>query len=223
MPNSPDDMEDLQALAEFLRSERTPPSAMSIDVLHGFLTGLTVAPCQVSEHEWLSCVWSKSGTEAPRFDNPADEARILHLILGLKASIAAAVFDGKSAFDPVVAVIIDHGQQYGDGEGWCVGFMEAIALRRDVWRAFLRSSAGQDILSPILELAAGNPGNMVGRPMRTAEAQSELTAGIVEAVQEAFIFVRQWPMTRATTQSEQCPCGSGHAFSACCGAVHRLH
>ena len=73
------DRVDLEALDEFLMSDRAPSESMMLSDLDGFLTGIAVGPELVLPSEWLPLIW---GGEAPEFADEAEAKTILGAIMG---------------------------------------------------------------------------------------------------------------------------------------------
>ena len=75
----PLDRVDLEALDQFLMSERSPPQSMMLSDLDGFLTGIAVGPELVLPSQWLPLVF---GGDAPEFADEAEAKAILGAIMG---------------------------------------------------------------------------------------------------------------------------------------------
>lgn len=120
---------------------------MELSELDGFLAGLAVGPGTIPWEEALALVW---GGEFPEFANSDESATIHGTIVGRHSEIAAALSSGPNEYDPVF---------WEDASGnmivedWALGFVQAVALRSDDWKAVLRDDDSVVFLIPIAVLA----------------------------------------------------------------------
>jgi uncharacterized protein len=130
-PFSPSRPVDLDALSDYLLSDRSPPDCMDVSQLDGFLAGVLVGPDMINPSEFLPVVW---GGMSPDFADAAEAEAIMGSILGRYNEIADAVATVPSFYAPVFWQ-----DQAGNSitEDWAVGFMQAVALRSEAWEAVL--------------------------------------------------------------------------------------
>ena len=229
--------DEIDELAQFLMSDATPASVMMLDTLHGYLTALAICPGHLPHTPWLSHVWSAEGDELPAFENAQQESRIVSLILRMFEDIQADLDDPDELFEPLVALVRMEDEAFRDGQRWAEGFMEAIAVHRNVWAAFLDSEENQEILEPILRLQGLARSAETGLTQEEAEQRDELTEDVSDAVEDAARWFLEQPfktithddrkgctqILSSTVTVDTCPCGSGKHFKECCGAPGRLH
>ncbi len=134
---------DLDALNEYLLSDRSPPECMDVSQLDGFLAGVLIGPEMVMPSEFLPVVW---GGEQPEFADAAEAEAILGSILGRYNEIAEDLGATPPSYAPVFWQ-----DQAGNSitEDWAVGFMQAVALRSDAWEAALFDDETAMLLIPI--------------------------------------------------------------------------
>jgi uncharacterized protein len=134
---------DLDALNEYLLSDRSPPECMDVSQLDGFLAGVIIGPEMVMPSEFLPVVW---GGDQPDFADAAEAEAILRSILGRYNEIAESL----AAMPPNYAPVFWEDR---DGnsitEDWAVGFMQAVALRPDAWEPALFDDETAMLLIPI--------------------------------------------------------------------------
>jgi uncharacterized protein len=223
------DRVDLEALDEFLMSDRSPPDSMMLSELDGFLTGIAIGPELVRPSEWLPLVW---GGEGPEFAGLDEANAILGSLMGRYNEILHEVADGALA--PIF---------WTDRNGtviamdWAEGFLRAIMLRVDAWQPLFTSERDGKLLLPILSLCCDkNGGSLIGLPPeaedRIAEQAPELIPGSVTGIAAYWrrkgpkqismppeVGLRLEPSHAAPKagRNDPCPCGSGRKFKKCCG------
>ena len=134
---------DLEALDEYLSSDRSPPDCMDLSQLDGFLAGVAVGPEPVLPSEFLPVVW---GGEEPEFADMGEAQTLLGSILGRYNEIIETLDDEPSSYAPLF-------WQDAIGnritEDWAVGFMQAVALRPEAWEPVLSDDETAMMLIPI--------------------------------------------------------------------------
>ena len=134
---------DLDALNDYLLSDRSPPECMDVSQLDGFLAGVVIGPEMVMPSEFLPVVW---GGAHPDFADAAEAEAIIGSILGRYNEIAESLDAEPSEYAPVFWE-----DRTGNSitEDWAVGFMQAVALRSDAWEAALFDDETAMLLIPI--------------------------------------------------------------------------
>ncbi|MCK9534406.1 MAG: YecA family protein [Pseudomonas sp.] len=115
-------------LQAFLDADELHDEALDYIATHGYLTALSICPEVVPVEEWIEALFA----EAPHYRDAAEEADITAALLQLKAQIERQL---ASDDDMVLPCDLDLGEVADDSDlrGWCVGFMEGIFLREEVW------------------------------------------------------------------------------------------
>ncbi len=142
---------DLDALDDFLMSDRAPEDGMGLSDLDGFLTGLAVGPESIPPGEWLPVVW---GGDGPDFADAEEARRVLGAIMGRYSEIVRALDAAPGDLDPVFWEGPDGRVIVAD---WAAGFLDAVMLRPKAWEPLVRHSEASALVLPLLVLGADDP------------------------------------------------------------------
>jgi uncharacterized protein len=134
---------DLDALNDYLMSDRAPPDCMDLSELDGFLAGLIAGPEPILPSEWMPVVWDG---EEPVFDSEAEASVVLGSILGRYNDIAEGLNTDPASFAPVFWESDDGTPVVDD---WAHGFMHAVSMRTEAWEPVLRNEDSAILLIPI--------------------------------------------------------------------------
>jgi len=120
--------EQLSRLQAFLDADDLHDEALDYVAAHGYLTALSICPEQVPEREWIDALFA----EPPHYRSDAEREEIESTLIQLKAHIARQL---ASDDDPELPCELDLGDDPDDSDlrGWCIGFMEGVFLREDIW------------------------------------------------------------------------------------------
>ncbi len=135
--------DDIETLDAYLMSDRAPEECLLLSDLDGFLTAVAVSPEPVPESEWLPAIWNG---EAPRFESPEEEKRILSIITGRRDEIADLLANDPDSYAPWFWAS-DEGDPVASD--WAEGFLLGIGLRPEAWRPLLESEEGLALVGPI--------------------------------------------------------------------------
>ncbi|QEY58250.1 YecA family protein [Pseudomonas sp. C27(2019)] len=115
-------------LQAFLDADELHDEALDYIATHGYLTALSICTEKVPTEEWIDALFA----EPPHYRDEAEEADIKAGLLQLKAQIERQL---ASDDDMALPCELDLGDEPDDSDlrGWCVGFMEGVFLREDVW------------------------------------------------------------------------------------------
>ena len=137
------DPADLDALNDYLMSDRSPPECMDLSELDGFLAGLVAGPEPIAPSEWFPVIWDG---EEPAFASKAEAESVLGTILNRYNAIAESLDNDPATFSPVF-------WEADDGtpvvEDWAHGFMHAVSLRTESWEPVLQDEDNAVLLIPI--------------------------------------------------------------------------
>ncbi len=136
--------EELITLDNFLLQSADDES-LAIDEAHGFLTGLIIGRSPLQESRWLEMIWGQ-----PAFSSATEQRQMTDLLQRLHGEIQAELASGRK-FEPLVTEMEEAGETFLDYEGWCFGFMMALALEQEKWDTL--PDQQQALLTPIGELA----------------------------------------------------------------------
>ena len=217
---------EFDELDQFLLSERSSEDAMTMDILHGYLTAIAIGPQTIMPAEWLPRVWGEDGKAAPKFKNGKEEERIVNLIMRFMNEVLVTFEVAPKEFEPLFVEYEHEGQNVIDAEAWCWGFWEGMELRPDSWNAIWESDLAP-LMKPIYLLGADeieeDELKLVDDPIKAHKLAVELEANLPD------IF-RFWvPLRKSAVQTlkreepkvgrnDDCPCGSGKKYKKCCGA-----
>ena len=149
---------DLDALDDYLISDRAPDNGMGLSDLDGFLTGIVVGPELILPSEWLPVIW---GDDEPVFETEAEMRTVLGTIMGRYNEIAICLNSEPENFEPIFMVGPEGEVIASD---WAAGFLDAVALRAKAWEPLITHDQAGIMMLPILllngdaELDAGPDG-----------------------------------------------------------------
>lgn len=120
---------------------------MDLSELDGFMAGLAASPIEVPADEWLDEVWNG---ETPAYANDDERGAVEGAIFKHYADVQAALDASPLAYAPIL-------WQDASGntvaEDWAAGFMQAVSLRPEAWKAALADDDASLLLIPIASLA----------------------------------------------------------------------
>jgi len=224
---------EMDELDNFLMSDATSNEVMLLDCLDGFLTAIASGPLRLNQSDWLPRVWGLTDRDAPTFESKAQEEKIIGLINRHLNAIVWNLQQEDEPFEPVfdLQVYLDDEREYVDGEMWAHGYMNAINLNKDSWKALFESKHGAEILRPIYLLGAEDVTEEEEKLVETPAQREELSKAIPASV--AWIFKYWAPQRRAEeirisgkppvsenlkiSRNAPCICGSGRKYKKCCG------
>ena len=185
-------MVDLDKLGTYLTSEEAPENSMLLSDLDGFLTGILCSPDLIPPSEWLPVVWRNEDFKAVDINKHmwATEA-----IVERYNEIASCLNSEPPYLEPIF-------WQAKEGHviamDWCEGFMDAVAMRKAEWDAFMATKRGKDWMKPIVDhLFDENFEPLSGVNERQLDAHLDCAAKkIPQTVPRIFAY---WQAKRAKT------------------------
>ena len=221
--------EDMQQLGRKLEKLAEQGGAMSAVEMDGFVAGLVVAPATVPAPEWLAQVW---GSEAV-FDNIEEAGEMEAALLGHYNEVARALEAAPERYRPLLEV----DERTGEGvlwKPWIVGFARAMRLRPAAWARFessndldvqeslqvihklYKAANGTSDLVPMgLDLLDNLAPMLIGGAVRVLNVARKTGGG--DAAERLVPNATHETVAQAVRESP-CACGSGRAYSRCCGA-----
>jgi len=120
--------EQLSRLRTFLDSDELYEEALDYVAAHGYLTALAICPETVLEDEWMAELFA----EPPVYKDQAQQDDIESSLRQLKSHIERQLASDEEF---VLPCDLDVGDEPEESElrGWCIGFMEGVFLREDIW------------------------------------------------------------------------------------------
>lgn len=227
--------EEFEELDEFLLSLSCADDAMTMDVLHGFLTALVIGPETVPVSEWMPHVWGADPACKPQFKSTKEESRITDLILRFMNEIAITFDVAPKEYEPLFCEQEWDGKMLIDAEGWAMGFWEGLNLRPTAWKAIWTSDSAT-LMQPFYLLGAeeidDDEAPLIDDPLKLHKLAIQMEANILPIRR---FWMEQARAPQADERSDQpasrksgeqagpCACGSGKKFKQCCGATPTLH
>jgi uncharacterized protein len=166
----------LDELADFLTSASAPDGCMDLSELDGFLAGLAAGPVEIPREEWLAEVWDN---ETPEFASETEREEVLGAILGQYAAVEAALDASPLSYTPILWQDV---AGTTISEDWAAGFMQAVSLRSDQWKAALANEDASLLLIPIASLAQ----NVVAPMERGAALPDEALDRLAEDAEQVL-------------------------------------
>jgi yecA family protein len=148
---------DLDALDDYLLSDRAPEDCMGLSDLDGFLTGIVVGPELILPSEWLPVIW---GGEEPVFQTEDEMRAVLGTIMGRYDEIVACLDTDPDDFDPI---LLEGPEGEVIASDWAGGFIDAVALRPTAWKPLIESDGAGILMVPLFALngdLGGGPDGM---------------------------------------------------------------
>jgi uncharacterized protein len=217
---------------------------MSLSMADGFFTALAIGPVDVPPDEWLSWVLAEELDLA----HEQEVQRLLSLLMRHYHRVRYVMRQAQPlAFEPVFLYQLESEQPWV--ADWCHGFVAGVNICHDAWQAVMPQSVEVTTLELIVGMSTLLPPDidpnlyveandetdpaalMIAQQMR-AKAQEAL-----ELYRQQFDPNAQWEtllevcvmqlrdqLQHPKTGEVNCPCGSGRAFTECCGNSDRkLH
>jgi len=138
-------------LAGFLVSRQAPDSAMSFEMLDGFITALVIGPEMIPPSEYLAEIWGTDGG-GPAWDGTEQAEYFLSLLMKRWNAIAMR--------REANAKHMPHLEQFGEalpGEEWADGFIAGIDMRADAWQPLFDDRRADQIVFLIMALTSDAP------------------------------------------------------------------
>jgi len=216
---------EFDELDNFLLSERSPEDAMTMDMLHGYLTAIAIGPETIMPAEWLKRVWGQEEADIPKFKNPKEEERILNLIMRFMNEVLVTFEVAPKEFEPLFVEHEHEGQTLIDAEAWCWGFWEGMELRPGSWQEIWDSDV-QELMKPIYLLGADEIEEeelpLVEDPVKAHKLAQDLEANL-PLIYKFWVPRRKAPVATVKRdepkvgRNDDCPCGSGKKYKKCHG------
>lgn len=229
---------ELDHLATFLEQLSTDDSSMSLSMVDGLFSALAVSPKQVSTNEWLSWVIG----DFSQLPNPDMAQPMLSLLMRHYEQIQQNLRnENPPCFDPIYLYREDSETPWV--ADWCHGFMGGVNIRASDWEQALHQESDMLLLELLVGMSTLPPPDESMPTFETLVSEEEkifmeaqvFALASLEDYRQHIDPLANWDnLVEVTVLSLRdhvlhpplldnvCPCGSGKAFEACCGAGDRL-
>jgi len=140
---------EINELAEFLTSDKTPEECMDISMLDGFLTGLVIGPETIMPSRWLPEVWGGTEQDEMAWKSRKEAERIIELVMRLYNSVAQAFQVDPPDIRPLLPSHKTKSEEILILDEWCWGFMRSIGLAPESWQSLLDHEERSAAIFPI--------------------------------------------------------------------------
>lgn len=195
---------EIEELENFLFSDRVPEDTLDFIGLHGFLTGLAVAPEPVPQQEWLGQVFD--GT--PEYASDEERARIEGLILREFKAIGQELYNEEELGLPCELTLEpDEEEEEAALAAWSQGFMEAVFMREADWFARDEERIAELLLPLMVTSGLFDDPDLIA--MRENDKLcAQLCEEIPEVVTDLYLFYRA-PEEKPAFKPQGGPKGKG--------------
>lgn len=225
--------DDLNELEEFLLSDTTPDTCMDIVTLDGFLTAIVSGPEAIMPSEWMPMVWGEVEAE---FETLEQAQRIMGFIIRHMNGIVTVLMEEPERFEPMLYEKDIEGNTYAIADGWCLGYLKGLVLRKEQWKPLLKDENLAELILPMITLISQDDDPEFGELVDTPEKRKifvDMLPGSAQTIHRFWLDRRSSnpsrppkdskSMDRKVGRNKPCPCGSGKKFKKCCGAQERLN
>jgi len=149
--NNPMSDKEFDELDHFLLSENTPDDAMTMDILHGYLTAIAIGPEKISPSEWLPEIWGTPEKQKSLFKSEKEGKRVIDLVLRFLNEIEITFEVAPKEYEALFCEYKGKDGAFLVAAPWASGFLEGIALREKLWKPLLEGNQSY-LLAPIFQL-----------------------------------------------------------------------
>jgi uncharacterized protein len=229
------DPDEMMWLAEFLTSPACRPTAMDVEMIDGFLSGLVAGPGDLELPSAVREILDGGFAPGAKVAR-ADRVRCEDLIERWRQTIALRLdadaphqpfFLPVEAFEPQVDPAGASIERF-PGEAWASGFVFATRHFQPDWNQALQTSEDvQALMAPLSALLAdperrAEMGLDAETLRQVHEDLSVSLAGLYgywREVEEEAADRRASARGAKVGRNDPCPCGSGKKYKRCCGAA----
>lgn len=186
---------DIDKLADFLLSDRTPEECMDICTLDGFFTCLAIGPETIPPSQWLPVVLGETEDDEMVWDSTEEANRILGFLMGYFNGIVQVFQDDPASFE---SMVYQNPESDPILEEWCYGFMMGVHLNPKLWEQLLDSPGQETLLGPIFLQGTENGWDMLELEKFkdvTQEEWLDLVIDSVVRIHDYWLFEVSFPST----------------------------
>jgi len=155
----------LAELDNWIQRLEPPPVVDGVSMLDGYLTAVIVGPCSIDPLEWLRHMLGPHGHLGA--EGTKQSTAIMAIVARFNA-VSEGLATAPACYAPIF-------ERTDDGtvlaEPWCMGFLAAMKLRYDAWRALRDlNRIEHGLLLPILLHCTDDAGHSMLGPVRPGPA-----------------------------------------------------
>ncbi|WP_106477496.1 YecA/YgfB family protein [Phytohalomonas tamaricis] len=190
------DDEALEALDEFLDSDRVDGEALDIFGAHGFLVALAIAPETVDSAVWIPVLFNGE----PEFNDDAERDYILGTLETIRSSAVEAFEQGHLPELPFTLEFTADDEEALEETPiaiWCAGFMEGVFLNESSWFGTYEEHAAQ-LLLPFMALSGlfEEEDPDLAELIQSSQEASRLAQQLPELTLDLYLLYRTPPETK---------------------------
>lgn len=162
-PLTPAEIGALDQLLQTLPAD----AVMTLDGLDGYLTALLVSPSQplakLPTEAWLPLIWGgdhEGGHEvAAPFASKRQRKATVVLVLRHLRHLSDQLTRSPDDWEPIFSVAEKGADEWVDARDWCAGFLQAVDLQPEEWRAVWADPDLGAAMASVLQLGGGLEGD----------------------------------------------------------------
>lgn len=198
--NSPLADDELESFDELLQ-QLPADGVMNLEGVDGYLTGMLLGPAdwldQWPTADWLPLIWGGDGPNGEPFASGRQRKRATLFVLRHLQSIACQLRDQPKFWEPLFSIVEAdgaEGDEWIDAQDWCTGFLQAIDLQPDAWKAWRADETFGPVLKTIALLGGDEEpeaGSEDAQALDDPAARDEMAREVVEGV--LAMHARRYP------------------------------
>jgi len=189
LPHDPLTDDELNKLEQILSGVPTE-SAMDLECLDGYLTGLLVSPTLPPTEAWIPLTWGGDGPDGePPFASGKQHKRCVLLIMRLLGELDERMRRDVETLEPMFGVAEVGDEELIDGELWCIGFLHGLSATAPDWDGHLDDPAVALALRPISLLGSDELAAEDAALVATPQQRDEWSRQVPDAVAALY---RHW-------------------------------
>jgi yecA family protein len=219
-------------LAHFLRSDKVPANAMTIEQLDGFFHALICCPSSApAASEYMQAVWNPEDDlnfEEPNYDSDEQAEYVASLLSRHWDTVALRLDRGCEP-----ELLWERDEDGLKGRFWAGGFIRGVAMCAEQWGERRHEPFVMAFLDGCITVGVSQEQLM--QDGIDPEFRDQLFDAMPQNVVRLYYLLRGRPDPipppvpthyegRKIGRNERCPCGSGKKFKRCCGSpVQTVH
>ena len=194
-PLTPAEIQALDTLLQTLPADAT----MTLDGLDGYLTALLVGPSPVlaswPTKDWVPLIWggdTDGGNDvAAPFASKRQRKDTVVLVLRHLRHLSELLRHAPDDWEPIFSVAEKGADEWVDARDWCAGFLQAVDLQPEPWRALWDDAELGPALAPLLQLGGGLEGQGEALPSEDDLDDPAVCDALSRSVPDAVLLLTQ--------------------------------